>query len=348
MTRQQPSNLSKNRNRHLSLVSESTQGRVSKNGDDMDDDALISYWLSELRASGYRPRTVDSVNWGLRALLRRSEKTSLTMTRQDLIIDIGRDGISNSTRQHHKSLYSLYWTWLQDEGYRLDNPAIRLPKVKVVKAEANPVETADLQLLINSGIYSKTRMYVLLYAYQGFRAVEIAAVAGETIDWNNQRILSRDGKGGKEVWRPIHPIVWTEAQKYPRSGVWFPSPDKPGEHVSARNVSTVLSRAMKRAGIVGHRPHNLRAWYATEQSKAGVAGPVIAAGMRHADMQSLPRYLAVPMDQIAAAQDALPVIAVPQSVHRESHGPRGPYKTKKKLAEAHTRGDEMSPLPSAA
>ncbi len=290
----------------------------------MDDEALLGYWLAELRASGYRPRTIESHNWSIRALLRRTGKTLLTMTRYDLIADIGRDGITNSTRQHQKSLCSLIWTWLQDEGFRLDNPAVRLPKVRVVKPEANPLETSDIETLVNSGIYSRTRMYVLLYAYQGYRAVEIAAVAGEHIDWTNRRILSVDGKGGKEVWRPLHPLIWQEAQKYPRQGYWFPSPYKDGEHIAARNVSTVLSRAMKRAGIVGHRPHNLRAWYATELSKAGVEAPVIAAGMRHADLQSLPRYLAVPMDQIAESQAALPQIALPERTARAAV--RGPYK----------------------
>jgi len=249
------------------------------------------------------------------------------MTRHDLIDDLGRDGISNSTRQHQKSLYHLFWTWVQDEQYRLDNPAVRLPKVRVVPKEANPVTTEDLQILINSGIYSRTRMYVLLYAYQGFRASEIAAVSGRSIDWERQRILSKDGKGGKEVWRPIHPIVWTEAQKYPRDRDWFPSPYG-DSHVDGSTVSTVLSKAMKRAGILGHRPHNLRAWYATEQNRAGVPTATIAAGMRHADLQSIPRYTAVPEDQIAAAQEQLPEITVPTKTSRPAK--RGPYKPRTK------------------
>lgn len=112
----------------------------------------------------------------MRAVFRRTGKTILTMTRHDLVLDSGREGIENSTRQHQKSLYHLFWTWAQDEGYRLDNPAVRLPKVRVIPKEANPVTTEDLQLLINSGIYSRSRMYVLLYAYQGYRASEIAAI----------------------------------------------------------------------------------------------------------------------------------------------------------------------------
>ena len=298
---------------HLSLVSE-VQTQLHT-GDELDDDAILAYWATWAAASGYRPRTVEEHLISLRATLRRTGKSILTMTRYDLIGDLGRDGISPSTRQRYKSLFHGFWTWVQDEGFRLDCPAVRLPTVRIIKAEPNPVTTADLELLVNSGIYAKTRMYVLLYAYQGFRASEIAAVGGEGIDWQRQMIRSVDGKGGKVVWRPIHPLVWDEAQKYPRQGCWFPSPDGNG-HVSGKNVSTVLSRAMRRAGITGHRPHNLRGWYATELSAAGASTAVVASGLRHSDMQSVDRYLAVPMSQVAAAQEQLPVVRVPQKVNR--------------------------------
>lgn len=277
----------------------------------MDDHSILTYWESWAAASGYRPRTVKMHLTNLRAILRRTGKTILSMTRHDLIADLGRPGITSSTRQHLKSLMHGFWTWVQDEGLRIDCPAVRLPSVRVVKAEPNPVTTADLEILINSGIYARTRMYVLLYAYQGFRASEIAAVSGEAIDWQRRRILSVEGKGGKEVWRPLHPLIWDEAQKYPRTGWWFPSPYVDG-HVTGQNVSTVLSAAMKRAGLVGHRPHNLRGWYATELSSGGASTAVVAAGLRHSDLQSVNRYLAVSQDAIAAAQATLPVIAVPQ------------------------------------
>ena len=298
---------------HLSLVS-STASRTTT-GEDLDDDAILNYWATWAAASGYRRRTIKEHLISLRATLRRTGKTILTMTRFDLIGDLGREGISPATRQRYKSLFHGFWTWVQDEGFRLDCPAVRLPSVRIVKGEPTPVTTADLEKLINSGIYAKTRMYVLLYAYQGYRASEIAAVSGANIDWSKRLIKSVDGKGGKVVWRPLHPLVWAEAQKYPRESVWFPSPGGVG-HVTGQNVSTVLSRALKRAGITGHRPHNLRGWYATEMSAAGAPTAVVAAGLRHSDMQSVNRYLAVPLVQVAVAQDRLPVVSVPGQVVR--------------------------------
>ena len=276
----------------------------------MDDSAILSAWINYVTAASSTRASVKSRAIALRALLRRSGKHYLTITRHELIADLARDGITAATRQNYKSLYHSFFTWLQDEDYRPDNPAKRLPKVRVPKQEANPVTTEDLQYLLHSGIYRRTRMWVLLYAYQGFRAAEIAAVSGEAIDWHNRRILSKEGKGGKEVWRPIHPLVWEALAGWPREGWLFPSPVKPGQHTTANNVSRILSEAMRRAGIQ-HRPHQLRAWYATEMIDGGASTVVVAAAMRHSGVQTVEKYVRVSDRAIVAAHALLPIVEVP-------------------------------------
>lgn len=285
----------------------------------MDDDALLDYWSDYMRAENCTENTIGERMILIRALLRRSGATLLTMTRHHLIADLSRK-LSPKTRQNYKSLYHTLFTWMQDEGFRADNPGARLPRTKVTRDEPNPVTTDDIEYLLASGIYAKTRLYVLLYAYQGFRAIEIAAVAGENIDWENQRILSVDGKGGKVVWRPIHPIVWAEIQRYPRQGFFFPSG---GGHVSRKTVSNVLSKALKRAGIQ-HRPHQLRAWHATELIEAGVSTIVAQHSMRHSDLQSLNRYVRVSDDAIREAMEMLPGVLVPTRSGRAPSAPHSP------------------------
>ena len=273
----------------------------------MDDAAILDYWAAYQTAESCTPGTIKERLIIVRALLRRSGKTLLTVTRHDLIADLSRP-LSPKTRQNYKSLFHTLFAWLQDEDFRQDNPAARLPRTRVPKSEPDPVTTEDIVYLLNSGIYAKTRMYVLLYAYQGFRAIEIAAVAGETIDWDRRRILSKDGKGGKEVWRPIHPIVWDELQRYPRTGPLFPSPK--GSHISRKTVSNVLSKAFTRAGVE-HRPHQLRAWHATELIEAGVSTIVAQHSMRHSDLQSLNRYVTVSEQTLRDAMQLLPGVLVP-------------------------------------
>lgn len=277
----------------------------------MDDDALIAFWVAYQVASGSTQKSIRERKYVLGGMLRRTEKTILTVTRHDLIRDLARPGIAASTRSHYKSFMYGFFSWLQDEEFRLDNPAAKLPKVRVPKTEPDPVTTEDIEYVLASGIYRRTRMWVLLYAYQGLRAAEIAAIHGsESVDWGRHRILSKDGKAGKEVWRPIHPLVWEHLQTWNTPGWLFPSPTRTGEHITAANVSNVLSKAFKRAGVP-HRPHQMRAWFATEMIDAGASTLVVAAALRHSTQQTVEKYVRVRDDKIIEAMTALPVVTVP-------------------------------------
>lgn len=282
----------------------------------MDDDRILARWQSYLYATSSTERSVTTRLIAMRALLKRSTMTLQTMTRDDLIDDLGRE-LAPSTRVNYKSLYHTFFTWMQDEGYRIDNPGARLPGGKIVRQEPNPVSTEDIQTMLNSGIYRRARMWVLLYAYQGFRCVEIAAVRSDTIDWTRQRIKSVEAKGGHVVWRPLHPIVWAELQKWRHLiGHLFPSPTKPGKHVTANNVSRVLNDAFRRAGI-DHTAHDFRAWFGTELIDAGTSTVVAAAAMRHRDMQSIDHYALVRIERIDEAQQLLPSVIVPERSGRK-------------------------------
>lgn len=278
----------------------------------MDDDAYLDYWTAYQTAAGSTEKSIRERTWALRAMLRRTGKTLLTVNRHDLVRDLGRPRIAASTRANYKSLMYGFFTWMQEEEFRLDNPAAKLPRVRVPKVEADPVTTEDIEHILASGIYRRTRLWVLLYSYQGFRAAEIAAVSSTSIDWRRGRILSVDGKAGKEVWRPIHPVLWEQLEQWRDVDGWlFPSHTRPGEHVSAANVSNVLSAAFKRAGVA-HRPHQMRAWFATELIDRGASTMVVAAALRHSDHQTVQKYVRVKDDAIADAMAQLPVVRVPE------------------------------------
>lgn len=281
----------------------------------MDDDALIDFWIAYQTAAGSTAKSIRERRYALTAMLRRTGKTLLTVTRHDLILDLARPGIAASTRSHYKSFMYGFFTWMQDENYRLDNPAAKLPKVRVPKSEPDPVTTEDIEYVLASGIYRRTRMWILLYAYQGFRAAEIAAISGKSVDWARRRILSVDAKAGKEVWRPIHPLVWEHLQTWNTAGWLFPSPTYTERHVTAANVSNVLSKAFKRAGVP-HRPHQLRAWFATEMIDAGASTLVVAAAMRHSSNQTVEKYVRVRDDTILDAMAKLPTVTVPEKSGR--------------------------------
>ncbi|MCT2085019.1 site-specific integrase [Microbacterium enclense] len=281
------------------------------------DDLILARRRAWLLASNSTEKSIRERTIVIRAMLKRTGATLLDVTRDELVADLARPGIAASTRSQYKSTMYGFFTWLQEEGDRLDNPAARLPRVKVPKREPNPFPTGDIQRLLNSGIYRRMRLWVLLYAYQALRAGEIAAVRGDKIDWTNRRILSWEAKGGRFVWRPIHDLVWPELERYRDVRGWlFPTKANPLEHVSPATVSNSMSKAIKRAGIM-HRAHDLRGWHATELIERDVPTVVVAHSLRHADTQTVQKYARVSDDTLTAAVTRLPVVEVPARAARQ-------------------------------
>ncbi|RZT59305.1 integrase/recombinase XerD [Microcella alkaliphila] len=278
----------------------------------MNTDEIIDYWAAYMRAQHCTERTIRERGIFIRAMLRHTGAASiLDITKQQLVLFLGRPDLTGKTKQNYRSTLHTFFTWMQDEGLRLDNPAARLPRPRVEPTEPNPVSTEDIQNVLQSGIYGPTVMKVLLYSYQGLRASEIAAVRGDNIDWDAGTILTAEGKGRKIVTRPLHSIVLEHAiaEDYPRDDWWFPGLI-PGEHVRGKSVSNTLCAAFRRAGIA-HRAHQMRAWHGTTLLELGADSIDVQHSLRHSDGQSMRAYVRPSQDRIRAAMERLPRVSVP-------------------------------------
>lgn len=282
----------------------------------MTDETILTLWAAYMRAQNCTNRTVRERLIFMRSVQRRTDQPLTTITKHQLIEFLGRDDLTGRTKQNYRSTLHTFFTWMQDEELRQDNPAARLPRPRVEHREPNPVTTHDIQVVLNSGIYGHTVLKILLYSYQALRASEIAAVAGQNIDWANRRILTVEGKGRKEVWRPIHPTVWEyiTVNGYPREGFFFPGLID-GQHVRGKSVSNTLNTAFRRVGIKDHTCHNMRAWHATELLEAGVDSLTVQYSMRHSDGQSLKKYDRPSDMRLRDAGLRLPAVVVPLRGH---------------------------------
>ena len=277
----------------------------------MTTEQILNYWSAYMRAQHCTERTIRERGIFIRAMLRHVDEISpLDVTKQQLIMFLGRRDLTGKTKQNYRSHLHTFFTWLQDQDLRLDNPAARLPRPRVEPTEPNPVSTEDIQTVLNSGVYGHTIMKVLLYAYQGLRASEIAAVAGNNIDWEKQTILTAEAKGRKIVTRPLHSMIveYAIANDYPRVGFWFPASQ--GGHIRGKSVSNTLCAAFKRAGI-NHRAHQMRAWHGTTLLEIGADSLDVQHSLRHSDGQSMKAYVRPSLPRIRAAMELLPRVNVP-------------------------------------
>lgn len=272
------------------------------------DSHLVDGWRRAMRAAGMSERTVQRA-----ALIERIADETATLAHQFDTEILEEWLAAHDLRPNSKATYQATlraWSrWLVQRGIRDDDPTIRMMTVKVPRRRARPITTGQLETLLHSPtLRRRTRLMVMLGAYQGLRASEIAALHTADIDYSAET-LRVVGKGDVDALLPLHPIVKRDLLRHgPRNGYVFASPANRFTHVSRCSVSDVVRRAMRRAGVDG-TCHQLRHWYGTALTRAGVPTAVVKDLMRHANIATTAIYVAVDDTQMREAIARLPHVA---------------------------------------
>lgn len=277
-------------------------------------------WADEQRAAGLSPRTIQGRDAVLE-LLERTGKAPEQIGKADLIAVLNRPHartggpLSPGTRQVERSYMQTWGRWMLEEGYRDDDPAARLRKVKVPRRRPRPLTQAHIGHMLDYG-YQSTRDMIVIAALTGLRIGEVVKIRGEDIDHVTNTIQSLR-KGG--LWHIVHmpPAVQEIAQRRARTGWWFPSPysnrefPDGGGHVLMKSASTSISRVLRKAGINDPKitGHSLRHYYATTLLREGVNVRVVQEMMGHASLATTQLYLEVTDEEMATAANVLPFIS---------------------------------------
>lgn len=256
--------------------------------------ALLNLWATWQYAQSLSVRTVTERAWTVRRMAQWCGVSPELATLEHIVrwLAEGSDsdeGWSPRTRWTYHSALRAWFTWLQTQGHRLDNPMIHIPSPRRPKSEPRPVTDEELSRILRVRMWKRTRAMALLATLQGFRVHEIAKVKGEHFDLI-ARTVEVTGKGGVAKVMPLHPLVVEIAYQMPRKGYWFPS--KKGGHVRRESVSHTLGKVFDRAGVAG-AGHRLRHWYGTALIEEGVDLRTAQELLRHASMQSTQIYTQV-------------------------------------------------------
>ena len=270
-------------------------------------DAELLDVFAEFQRSGNRAkRTIDSRASMLRTFTVRQGVTLIEATVFDLRREVGRPNVAPSTRASTRAAFLAFYGFLFLEGIRSDNPALRLPVVKVPPHRPRPYTQEQIDRMLSTGAYKNTRAMIILAAYQGLRASEIARVHSDDIDLvsGTMKVL---GKGGRTDYLPLSDVV-RELVPTMRTGWWFPARFGKEGHIRGGSVSDLLTDARNRAGIVDTKltGHSLRHSFGTELVRRKANIRAVQELMRHESLQTTQRYTEVNDDDRREAIAVLP------------------------------------------
>jgi integrase/recombinase XerD len=164
---------------------------------------------------------------------------------------------------YHGHLSAFYrWATIGDQPILDWSPMADVPRPRVPSRAPRPVTTAELQQALGR-LANPWRRYVMLAAYAGLRACEIAGLRREDI---TAETITVQGKGGRLATVPTHPDIWTDVRDLPPGPI---AVRHDGGRADPRYVSTHTARRLARvAGLPGVTLHRFRHWLGTTSLNA--------------------------------------------------------------------------------
>lgn len=260
---------------------------------------LLSQWGLWQHAARRSPRTIGERISTISRFLAETGTDPCAATAMDVAGWLASHGEwGPSTAATYFSYLQSWHKWLVLMDHRADNPMGKLVSPRRPDRSPRPISDDELRRLVNTKMHHRTRVMILLAALAGLRVSEIAQVRGEDISDDRIYIV---GKGGKQAWVPLHPVLQEIAATMPARGWWFPGNcRRPGQHVLSKGVSDIIGAAMRRAAVNG-TPHALRHWYATTLLAEGADLRTVQELMRHSSVQTTQVYTRVPDERRVAA-----------------------------------------------
>lgn len=159
------------------------------------------------------------------------------------------------------------------------------------------LSTTEVANLIKATGNIKHRTMLVLAYGAGLRSSEIAKLKAEDIDSDRMQIHIRNGKGGKDRYVVLSPVMLKLLRNYWKSRSKVKSPwIFPGQFaanpITPSTVGAVYKRAKQCAGINKRGGiHSLRHAFATHSLEAGEDLYTIKQLLGHANIESTARYL---------------------------------------------------------
>lgn len=215
---------------------------------------------------------------------------------------------SPANRSHARSALVSFFRCVNDAGWRPDNPAASLPKLKLPKRLPRPVaEDARVALFAEAEAAGPmVDAMIHLFCYCGLRNAELrnltwADIAGPWVHVT--------GKGSRDRTVPIPPpamLALVRWRNQSTSAQWvFPAKRNPDKPMSESTVSDIFKKLWHATGGQRVKPHALRHTYATELLEVSRDITVVQLGLGHSTPDTSMIYAKVNPRRLEESSQAL-------------------------------------------
>jgi integrase/recombinase XerC len=264
--------------------------------------------LHHLTMMNLRPSTIAQRGYVLGRLHRFLGICPLSATGDDLTRFLGRRLAPESRAVETSHLRSFY-RWAGAEGLIGLDPTVRLVRPRLPRRLPRPMPDDVLAAAVMEAP-DRVRLALLLGAYAGLRACEIAQLRGEhvLVDQDPPVLIVAEDKGGGMSSVPLHPELVVELRRWPRKGPVFPRLDGQPGPAKPHNVSGAVNGYLHARGV-WETLHQARHWFGTHAYQTTHRDlRATQELLRHRSPVSTAIYTYVDPGERASAVNALPAL----------------------------------------
>lgn len=265
---------------------------------------MVEDHLRHLGRRNLRPSTRNQRRLALARLGRDHDLTRVTGPEIEDWLD-GRD-LQPASRASEISHLRGFYRWAVAEDRLTHDPTLKLTRPRLPKRLPRPMPEPDLAMAVDLAP-EPVRSMLLIAAFAGLRACELAGLDGEHVLVELGVLLIAEDKGGGVSSVPIAPALRPVFSRLPRSGPLFLLSD--GRRMRPHNVSHHCNRFLHAVGVT-HTLHSLRHRFGTMVYRA--SGRDLRATqelLRHRTPVSTALYTWCDPGDLAMAVDRIPLVA---------------------------------------
>jgi len=275
-----------------------------------DDRALVDRFLdmlaSEAGASRHTLSAYRSDLSAAAAVVSRLSEASMD--------ELGRlapawSDLASATLARRSAALRRFYGFLQEEGFRADNPAAALPRPRQVRPLPRILDSDDIDAMFRAaedkaasdepGALRNLVLLELLYG-SGLRASELVSLPRRAFR-KEQPFLILRGKGDKERMVPVSSRAADAVERWSAQladGPWL-FPSRTG-HISRVRLFQIMRGMAGQAGIAPERvsPHVLRHAFATHLLAGGADLRALQTLLGHADIATTQIYTHVDSERL--------------------------------------------------
>lgn len=278
---------------------------------DNNNDVLVKNFLGTKKMSGLTEKTIKQYGEVIGRMLKEIGKPVPEITTNDLRYHFAKwqidRGVSGTTLNNMRRVYSSFFTWLENEEYIDRSPMRRIQNFKTPKKQVSPFTEKEMEQLY-SACDSLRDLALLHFLYSsGARITECANTNINDLDLKRGEFIIRKGKGNKERKAYLSEVAMLWIGQYLNTrtddnpALWV---GKRGR-LTVRGLEAIIAKIGDKAGVENAHPHRFRHTLASDMVKRNAPVHLVQQILGHEGIDTTMVYVAFANDEAKNAHRKL-------------------------------------------